>query len=44
MGRLGVTLSADDLLEFPTGSMFWAKAKALGPLLSLGLNYEDFEP
>jgi len=44
MGRLGVTLSADDLLDFPTGSMFWAKAKALGPLLSLGLNYEDFEP
>jgi len=44
MKRLGVTLSADALLEFPTGTMFWARTEALQPLLDLELSYGDFEP
>ena len=43
MKRLGVRLSADSLLDFPTGTMFWAKTEALRPLFDLGLTYQDFE-
>jgi len=31
-------------IEFPAGSMFWAKTKALKPLLELPWSPEDFEP
>lgn len=40
---LGVKLSSDGLLDFPTGSMFWAKTEALRPLFNLKFSYEDFE-
>lgn len=36
-------LTTDTFLEFPAGSMFWFKADALEPLLSLSLSYEDFD-
>ncbi|WOJ89505.1 rhamnan synthesis F family protein [Methylocapsa polymorpha] len=42
LGRLGVAFSKDILLEFPSGSMFWARSRALAPLLDLGLQLKDF--
>lgn len=42
--RMGVTLDADGPLDFPTGSMFWARSAALRPLLDLNLSVDDFEP
>ena len=42
--RIGVEVSGENLLEFPTSTMFWAKRAAIEPLLTLGLDYSDFEP
>ena len=42
--RLGVSLTCDQLLEFPTSTMFWARVDALRPLFELDLGYDDFEP
>lgn len=38
------TLSFEDYpyVEYPQGAMFWAKASALAPFLSLPLTYDDF--
>lgn len=41
--RMGFTLSADKVLDFPSGSMFWARTAALKPLLDLNLAVEDFD-
>lgn len=41
--RLGIPLAADRLLDFPSGSMFWARSAALKPLLDLDLQFADFD-
>jgi hypothetical protein len=40
--RAGIAFSKDILLEFPSGSMFWARSSALVPLLALNLRLDDF--
>ncbi len=42
--RAGISLSKDVVLDFPSGSMFWARSKALDPILALDLRFEDFPP
>jgi hypothetical protein len=41
-GRIDIDLSREAPLEFPSGSMFWARPMALSPLLSLQLAPDDF--
>lgn len=38
--RMGIALP--DTIEFPAGSMFWARPKAIKPMIDLGLRYADF--
>lgn len=42
--RMGVTVSPAGRLDFPSGSMFWARTAALRPLLDLRLKTDDFPP
>lgn len=41
--RLGIT-PPQGFFDFPVGSMFWARADALRPLLDAGLETNDFPP
>lgn len=43
-GRMGARIDPDAPLDFPSGSMFWARSAALKPLLDLNLSFEDFDP
>jgi len=40
--QMDIDLSETDFLDFPTGSMFWARGAALEPLVSLRLRFADF--
>ncbi|MCU6434919.1 methyltransferase domain-containing protein [Undibacterium sp. Jales W-56] len=40
--RMGISISLDGVVDFPSGSMFWARTAALRPLLDLQLNFRDF--
>jgi len=42
--NLGIAPPPDGYIEFPVGSMFWAQAKALAPLLQMELSFDDFDP
>jgi len=40
--RMGFSLTEQTVLDFPSGAMFWARSKALKPLLDLDLAATDF--
>ena len=42
--RMGITIRRYGALEFPSGSMFWARTAALRPILDLNLAPGDFAP
>lgn len=41
-GRIGMDLRHDQPLDFPTGSMFWARPAALRPMLDFGVGLGDY--
>lgn len=40
--RMGIVLDPRAALDFPSGSMFWARGAALRPLLDLDLGFDEF--
>jgi len=40
--KMDLDLSSEGYLDMPSGSMFWARPKAIQSLLGLGLKYENF--
>lgn len=42
LSSIGVTLDANTILEFPSGSMFWARSEAIQLILNLNLDFDDF--
>lgn len=42
LSRLGIPFDPDEYIDYPAGSMFWAKRIALEPLLDLNLKQDDF--
>ncbi|MGN6237771.1 rhamnan synthesis F family protein [Dyella sp.] len=43
-GRLGLYIDPLAYIDYPVGSMFWARTDALRPLFDLGLSRNDFPP
>ena len=41
--RMGFKIDSTAPLDFPSGSMFWARSEALRPLLDLNLSTDEFE-
>lgn len=42
LNRIGVPLNTTDYFDFPAGTMFWARSKALQKFFQAGLTIEDF--
>ena len=42
--QLGIELSKDERIDFPSGSMFWGRSAALKPILNIHLSVMDFPP
>jgi GT2 family glycosyltransferase len=40
--RMAIAVTPDSPLDFPSGSMFWARTAALKPLLDLHLRFDEF--
>lgn len=40
--RVNITLDANTILEFPSGSMFWGRSDAIKAILDLNLKFDDF--
>lgn len=40
--RMGVKVHRDDPIDFPSGSMFWARSAAIKPLLDCNLSFDEF--
>lgn len=40
--RLSISINPQGYIDYPAGSMFWARTSALSGLFSLNLRYEDF--
>ena len=40
--KMGIELTPTLTVDFPSGSMFWARSDSLRPILNLGLQFEDF--
>ncbi|MBN6103327.1 polysaccharide biosynthesis protein [Xanthomonas sp. CFBP 8703] len=40
--RLGIAIDATAYIDYPAGSMFWARVTALHPIYALGLRLQDF--
>lgn len=40
--RLSISIDPQGYIDYPAGSMFWARTSALSSLFSLNLRYEDF--
>lgn len=42
LSRIGVSLDSNTILEFPSGSMFWARSEAIQNILNLNLDFSAF--
>jgi len=42
--RMGISLPLPQQINFPVGTMFWARPDALAPLFDLNLSWEDYPP